>query len=298
MDDEIVISDYANDSVEVFKNVINEKIDLLHQKVILLNKDTGSRTDITEFTYKILKGIVENEKDGIYNENKELIDDYNKYINAVRELFDGFKIKDELLSAIVLRYMIKKGYFSVKGKFAFEEYKEPIPLNDGLTIITGRGCCRNMAYFYSDVFDGIYKHPLAYGGFISDNQEAATSNHVINLASYNDRLLGYDLTNGLVFRFLDKEHMFTDEDGPFYLNYSTYWDLVHTKNSYKDVVKNLELYDKSVGNVLSPDDHNKYVRKAFRLIDNNKFKIIKFNIHTHKIKKEINEKTLQLKKTT
>ncbi len=30
MDDEIVNSDYANDSVEVFKNVINEKIDLLH----------------------------------------------------------------------------------------------------------------------------------------------------------------------------------------------------------------------------------------------------------------------------
>lgn len=147
-----------------------------------------------------LKHINENTK--VYNENKELIELYDKYISNVVELFDYLRDYQEsdFYYTIVFDILIEVGFFSADRVFNYKniDFNE-VSIKRGLNIINGEGICRNIACFYEDVFSYFYNYPLKMCCFYNEEEISRNAmmygNHAINLTYHNDVLYGFDLTN-------------------------------------------------------------------------------------------------------
>ena len=287
----IFVRDNPEELSRLVDSLFDETVDPVYQDIFLLSGE--SRVKINDIVYLLAKMKVNKDFDLDKINNKEIIEDYKKYISKVQELIASLKINDELLCALFVELLIKKGFFSSSLNFHIvNTHVEKLKLYSGTSIILGFGSCRNFVSFYDDVFEGIYNHPLSYGGILSKYDKGEKSNHVINLVNYDDKIHGYDLFNSTPFTFVTPYEMKPDIEPSTNFRYRSYWDLIKNNNKkLKDVERELETYSQSIGSTISPNVHKKKVKMANKLIEDNKWLLGKFYLHTvedkHKVKKKI-----------
>jgi len=274
----------------LYCDILDEKIDLIHQKVFL--QVGNQKFMINEILANGLKNLIRKEDKIEYSENYEIINDYFTYIRLIQELFDRIKIKNELERAILLKILIEEGYFSINQHFSFNIVKEKIKMFQGLEVIIGNGCCRNISSFYQDIFIK-ENHPLIFGGTLSsDGSISNHSNHVMNLIKFHDKLYGYDLTNGLIFSFVNRYQMKASGNKTYYMTYTSYWDLVYTDYELNEINNNLDNYASSISPTISTNKHIKYIKEVNKIIDENAKLLVNFHNKTDKIRQDIKEKIL------
>ena len=291
MREEILVRDNPEELSRLVDSLFDETVDPVYQDIFLLSGD--SKIKINDVVYLLAKMKVNKVLDLDRINNKEIIEDYKKYIAKVQELIGSLKLDDELLCAVFIELLIKKGFFSSGLSFkTVNGHEEKVKLYSGTSIILGIGSCRNFVSFYDDIFEGIYNHPLSYGGILSTDDKGGKSNHVINLVNYDDKIHGYDLFNSTPYTFVTPYEMKPDIEPSTNFRYRSYWDLIkHNNKKLKDVEEDLEKYSQSIGSTISPDVHKKKVKMANKLIEDNKWLLGKFYLHTvedkHKVKRKI-----------
>lgn len=147
-----------------------------------------------------------NENTRIYNENKELLDLYNQYINNIVELFAIIKEnkKSDFYYTMIFNILMEMGFFSFNRTFNSKDKKfKELPIKHGLNIVNGEGICRHIASFYEDIFSAFYNYPLKICCFYPQGSQNENTrlygNHVINLTYYHDMLYGFDITNHCIY---------------------------------------------------------------------------------------------------
>jgi len=145
-----------------------------------------------------------------YQNNKDLIDMYDEYVRRIVELFSIIiKNNSDLYYSIVFSKMLHSGYFSVDKMYRIKNPKNELRIKYGMNIVNGDGVCRNIAWFYSDIFKHFYNYVLRLCCFYVNPEDSearkekdkTNGNHIINLAKYYDEIYGIDITNQCLFRF-------------------------------------------------------------------------------------------------
>ena len=293
-----IIVKNKDDIEQVLCDVIGEKCDLIYQKVLF--SDDKNYVPINAKLVKMLKCVASDELNHEYSLYSEAIDEYLKYLVLIREFLEGFKIKDELLNAILINALIRIGFFSAGNNFVQNEVEsKKLRIFQGIQIILGQGCCRNFSLFYQDIFQGNINHSLIYGGIIGNNLRksmvlSAQTNHLINLVSHNGTLYGYDFNNKLVFAFVDKYKMYAIDNPSIKMIYRSYYDIFHSHHDYNQIRANLTDYGNNINGQLSLNEYIGLIKHIEQIIKNNTSYLNKFYRSTYKIKENIKEKILKV----
>lgn len=203
----------------------------------------------------------------------ELIDAYDLYIEYLAEFLASLKLKNAIEYSLALSYLIDKGVISISGTFKHQEAKYELLSRFGISIITGVGCCRNVAAMHRDVFQqlDLYIKPFycAEGENVFNRLKNNPADHVINLIQDNDTLYGMDLFNKeRLYKFKDT---FTMESistySKSYLLYKPYYELITGESSIEDIQTTLTSFalesQKPHINPLQYSDEIKYPIKSF-----------------------------------
>ena len=291
MYEDIIIGETPEELSNLVDSLFDEIVDPVYQNIFLSSGDSKAR--INDIVYLLAKKKV----NSVFNldsiNNKEILEAYKKYISEVKELVDSLKIKNELLCSIIIELLIKRGFFSCSLSFKnVKSHKESVKLHSGTSILLGVGCCRNYAAFYDDVFEGMYNHPTSYGGVLSDDDSTEKSNHVINLINYEDKIYGYDLFNGSPYTFVTPHEMKPDVESSQRLRYRSYWDLIKPNgDTLNKIEENFKIYSQSVGSSIDQEDYKSKVKEAKHIIEDKRYFLSKFYVHTlrekHKVKRKI-----------
>ena len=201
-----------------------------------------------------MKNRCNNEKNNYSN----LIDKYDEFILKVVELLKQLNIKSSIEYSLAISYLINEGYLSYDLKFI------PLPTNMelinrfGISIISGRGCCRNI----SDMHNQIFKNLNLYNKKLYCSQKQTpfynlknkSANHVITVIEYEDVLYGIDLYNfNKLYRF--KNSLILKEISIYYdniLRYKPYHELITSESVIDNIYKNIKLFElESKKNTLS-----------------------------------------------
>ena len=178
---------------------------------------------------------------------KEVYDEYKKFIEQVIKLLKGLNLSSSIEYSIALRYLIEKGFLSNNLKFEFTTSENEIESNYGITIITGKGVCRNLSDFHRDIMVALNEYVKRFfctDSLFKSKAKSMKANHVLNLIKYEDTLYGIDLMNATkLFRFSDE---FTLKEISFNSNarflYKPYYELIVEFKTLEDIRKNMELF--------------------------------------------------------
>ena len=132
---------------------------------------------------------------------QEIIKNYNRYLLVLRDFMKSLGLNTEIENTIALAWLIKHGYISVDKEFTGTEEKDEILGRYGLSIIEGKGVCRNyseMAYDEMRLLNYYSKQLYCYWPNLSLPKSATVkkANHVINLIEHDGVIYGIDLYNG------------------------------------------------------------------------------------------------------
>lgn len=281
---------------------------MIEQSSLLCYNMTLIRSDTMSSIYnekRFLNGDIE-ALEAIYELRKEHLDNINRnaeiYSKAI-SIYDTFldEIIDELLKfnlsnsleySLALNYLIDKGYFSESNSFKHKETFEEVEGKLGMSIVTGKGCCRNISAFHKDVFDKLDLYSklfYCYEGMTSGVNSYA--NHVINLVEYKDNLYGVDLHNNCVL-FHFKKPMVMElvsllNSGK--LRYKPYYELVTGESDIEDIKDTIELF-KGYSKVkpISPLEYNHDIVNSTKdLLESNKNRLDNFSEKTKILKKNL-----------
>lgn len=245
----------------------------------------------------------------LYNQNKELVLMYNEYIEHIVELFDYIKNNDsDLFYTIVFAILLEIGFFSADRKITLnEEMSEELIFKTGINIICGKGLCRNVAFFYEDVFKYFYNYPLKVCCFDKHGEvteETKTyGNHVINLTDYHDTLYGFDLTNRCIFKIKDY-HKFEGLGFDYSLEHKPNGDLLFDltaslekkSNFLNEEAQRKKLFKIAASrNILSLEEYNNLIKYANEFIIERKNTFQSFLIQNEELTHEIKKKMLSLR---
>lgn len=256
----------------------------------------------------LLKAKLDNIKNNlnIIKENENVIKLYHNYLYEVVELFDYLiQDKEDLFYTIVMDILIDIGYFSYNLTIQknFMNEKE-ITTNLGINVILGKCCCRNIAYFYHDIFKHFFDYPLTLTCFddegIKNEKTMSFGNHMINLTKYHDTIYGFDLTNNLLYYPINKNTL-KQYDKNYYIYYRKYSDIILRfyqettvkDNFYEEIMIKEKLFKEARKKKIIPqENYQLLINEANNFIYDNERRLTTFLNKTVKLKEEIHEKML------
>ena len=245
----------------------------------------------------------------LFNQNNELVSMYDEYVGKIVELFDFIKKNDsDLFYTLVFNILLEVGFFSADRRLEYndEEYPELL-FRPGMNIVYGKGQCRNVAFFYEDIFAYFCNYPLKAccfdKNFADDEKTNTYGNHVINLTNYEGITYGFDLTNHCAFRIKDP-NTFSGVGFDYLLEYKPNGDLLLDlttgldKKSYFLKEKKIKDYLFKIAaqnNILSLEHYKKLVNDANIFIRERKPLFQSFLQNNEELTHEIKKKMLSLK---
>lgn len=176
--------------------------------------------------YKIYRDFLANKKEYNLKKYSAEISTYYAIMKEAKNFLKDIGIKKDAFEySGALSYLVWNGYFSNNKNFTFKDYElEELSGFEGMNVIYGEGCCRNITRFFKDSFDekkipsniilnNIYfdgseffdldikrnstNGPLEKASFgetyVDDNEEIA--NHSCILFKHNKKYFVYDPTN-------------------------------------------------------------------------------------------------------
>ena len=194
----------------------------------------------------------------VYNEKiarslekyKYIIKEYNLYLDCIVEELLKYNFSSDLAYSIALGYLIKKGYLSNNLEFIPGVNNIEIPGKLGISILLGKGCCRNISEMHRDVFDKLDLPIIPFycyqGVTLFNSGLDKEANHVINLVEYKGNLYGIDLHNGtLLYRFKNPFIMQTiSSDHDEKLRYKPYYEIIAESRSIEEIKRRIEEFDR------------------------------------------------------
>lgn len=280
------------ESKEIIEKLANAQLDYIYDEEIIKNT-VGIKKQ--EEIFEACKINLENYKRKEFLNNFDLLIKYDLFLIQVLELLDLLHIhKNELEKAMIIEFMLHKGYLSYNNKFNVQNIDDIMHYSHGINIITGNGVCRHIANFYR----GLAYSDNTFSGILTKNKSLCqyrkqVPNHIINIISYHDSLYGIDLTNKTLFNF-DSQYKLIDCQNPnIAILYTSHNDLFKSLLSITEIKDKLNLYDKA-------SQKDKITKEEYQLIKCNvleklyeKKKILEsFSMDTNLLKAEINEKML------
>lgn len=183
----------------------------------------------------------------------ELNYEYFDFIDRTSEFIKGFDINDDpILTALLIKTLLYNGAFSITNKFNFSMNPKYEPHKSGISVISGKGCCRNISDFFEDLESKLGQFVMQYNCNMNLSGEKFKRainrpvNHVINIISdENGNKIGFDVTNKYFLKFADAYNMksFRRMDGPD-LIYKPYCDYIEgLVDSIDDIARNLILFE-------------------------------------------------------
>ena len=237
-----------------------------------------------------------------YFENKKyayLINIYKKYISKVSDLVHELEIKNNQISTIqIISHLLLNGVFSYNNSFEKGRgIKDILISRNGLNIINGIGCCRNVSAFLKDVIEGVDEFPCVISN-ISDKHLAKERevNHTINLIYYNGIPYGFDAyNNGNLYKMISEFEMVPfNEKLKYYIYYKPYYDMIYNGRSLLDIKQSLEYYKQVCGNHISKEEFEEILKLTKDRIKNGEYLVKDFKSDTKnllcELKCEIEEK--------
>lgn len=217
---------------------------------------------------------------------------YDSFLNELIDLLLSLNLNNSLEYSIALNYLIDKGYLSDSYIFKHKETFEEVEGKLGMSIVTGKGCCRNISAFHKDIFDklDIYsKQFYCYEGIMSGVN--SYSNHVINLVEYKDNLYGIDLhNNSILFHFKSPMVMkLISLINSGKLRYKPYYEIVTGESGIEDIKSTIEKFrEYSELKPISPLEYDYDIKYSTReLMKSNKTKLENFSERTKVLKKDL-----------
>lgn len=240
-------------------------------------------------------------QDEYFENNKYafLINLYKKYISKVSDLVHELEIKNNQISTIqIISHLLLNGVFSYNGIFEKGRgIKDILITRNGLNVIDGIGCCRNVSAFIKDI-TGIEEFPCVIS-YISEKHLARDRevNHTINLIYYKGIPYGFDAyNNGNLYKMISEFEMVPfNENLKFYAYYKPYYDMIYNGKSLLDVKQSLEYYKQVCGNHISKDEFEEIVKLTNHRIDNGEFIIKDFISDTRNLIFELKEQIEEVK---
>lgn len=252
------------------------------------DKETMDFHNIVKNKYK--KSIEES-----IEENKNIIYDYDRYIELIADELMKFKFNSSLDYSVALGYLIDKGYLSDKLNYKTEVAKNEILAKLGISILLGSGCCRNVSDMHKDVFNklDINSNPFyCYQGVNFFNKgENKEANHVINLVNYEDNLYGIDLNNScLLYHFVNPFIMSSISSvHSEKLRYKPYYDYVFDDKTINEIEDKIVLYkDCSKKKKISFFEYEMEIKdRVENVLFENRSELIDFHNKTKTLRKKI-----------
>ena len=261
-----------------------------YDEKLYLNGDSSALSIIKDCRENYL-----NERNLEYEKYIRAIKNYYMFLDSVVKLLLSLKIHTPLEYAIAIRYLIINGYLSYNGNYCFScEFDNELMSNFGMNIICGSGCCRHEVDIFCNLFSmiGLYSKKFycnhSFFKYLNFNRKRA-ADHVISLINYEDLLYGFDITNNMLFRFVNQSQMksLTYYD-PVYLTYKPYYEMIFDGISIEKINDTYKLFDeKSKGrymNVYEYKDLNADTISYLKGIDS---LLHEFSKDTGKIKNKI-----------
>ena len=275
--------------MQVIDEILAETIDPVYQNIYLVNGDKKERYN--EDLYSMIIDIHREYKKDSYNDNKEIVDAYRRYVAEVQGLMDSLRIKDELVTALLFSELLSGGFFSYRHQFYGANNRDFLPLFLGTSVVLGQGTCRHIGDFYKDVFSGLYNHPLSYSGTLAEIGEVIpTSNHTINLINYHDKMYGYDVGNDAMFVFNSPYEMEPVGEPTYRFKYRSLWEILHSDYYLNEVEENFKLFSQSVGSLITMEEHDNSLDIALWILEEKDSLLKSFDRHTAKQKRLIKER--------
>ena len=224
---------------------------------------------------------------------------YNKYILKVSDLVDELEIKDNQISTIqIITTLLLNGVFSYNGIFEKGRgIKDILISRNGINVIDGVGCCRNVTAFIKNIMD-IDEFPCVIS-YISDKHLAREKevNHTINLIYYKGVPYGFDAyNNGNLYNMISEFEMVPFNDKlKYYAYYKPYYDMIYNGKSLSDIRQSLEYYKHVCGNHISKEEFEEILKLTNIRMKNGESLIRYFKSDTKDLICELKEEIEEVK---
>lgn len=183
----------------------------------------------------------------------ELDCEYFDFIDKASEFVKKFGVNDDpILTAILIEKLLYRGAFSVTNGFKYSTTPKYESNKCGISVISGKGCCRNISDFFEDLDSSLGHFVMQYNcnsNFEEEKLKKAITrpvNHVINIiADEEGNKIGFDITNLYFLKFSDAYNMksFKVIDGPD-LIYKPYYEYeTGIVDSIDDISKRLVMFE-------------------------------------------------------
>lgn len=271
------------------KNVYDEKIYLKGDKEAL-DSFRDSRKE-----FELLHNI-EYEKYGT------AIREYNKYLLMVKDFLTTLDLNNSLEYSIALSYLIKNGYFTYDRLFRNKKDDNELASRLGISIISGCGCCRNIADLSNDLLNalGYYSNNFyCYAPYnhLPKNANTKLANHVANLVEFNGVKYVIDLLNECILYGFDSSFvlkeiaLFSDHK----IRYKPYFDIILNQYDLNKIFERLKEFEfeSKKKKIKSYDYENEIKLKTIIYMSRHKDLCMDFHNETKELKEQI---ALKLKK--
>lgn len=186
------------------------------------------------------------------NNYSQLINSYKSYIELVKKLIEEITpSKDNLSKIHTIMNMMMDGIFSYSDNFELTSgHIDILYSNTGINILYGKGSCRHISGFISDVMPDS-KILTCVGE--KDNPYESEGNHTINLIDYDGKKYGFDGTNGgILYNFISEFEMKpVNADVKDSLNYKPYGEIMFFRRSFVEIKELLEQIKKNGSSTIS-----------------------------------------------
>ena len=180
------------------------------------------------------------------NNYSQLINSYNLYIELVKKLIDEITpSKNDLSKIHTIMNLLMEGIFSYSDKFEIASgHIDILHSNDGINILYGKGSCRHVSSFISDVMP--QSRILTCVGEVNMPYESE-ANHTINLIDYDGKKYGFDAINGgILYNFINEFEMVPiDKETKPHLYYKPYCEIMFFRRSFVEIKELLEQIKKN-----------------------------------------------------
>ena len=231
--------------------------------------------------------------------DSDIILPYDDYIDKVRDLVRNLrKNKSDLECAMMISWILKNGYFSFDNKFELStNVGYEVKSHPGINVVSGKGCCRHLACFYRDIFEGEYDYNLLYNCSISKHTWLSIlplGNHIINLVMHNGVLYGYDLTNHC-YIFKNEKILSDIEKSGYKIKYKYLSDVIFSNLVGTDKIDMEELKRilEKPNNMMTKEDFIKLKEDINKYMIRNEKIVQEFSLDSKELKDKIKEKILE-----
>ena len=207
---------------------------------------SGKKEAIDEIEKQKTKFIISSTFNSVYF--KDEIQEYIKFLELVKKFLSTFNADNQIQYSLLISYLLRSGIFSIGKNFKYtSNLKNELEGHLGLTILSGKGCCRNVSSFYEDLMgdkaDSFYcrleRSKLNLGQF----KEAR---HVVNIIDFNGNLYAYDPINIGLFYFINKEQLkLLSDSNIMYLRFKPYFGVITNKYEFGDIEDKYKLYEEA-----------------------------------------------------